>query len=278
MTPEERRRHKDAEYRRRRKYLTYKGIPTSLIPAHQAAEHALKLYNLGWSYNAIQDLTNGAVASETIRNLTENRYPTISRTTHNAVTQIPYTLAPTPNVRDQAMIPTEAAARRVRALLRLGWTHADLNTRGIVTRPLVPTIYKQMQTWKWRRVAAVYDELSMTPGPSTLTASRSATRGYIAPLAWDDIDDPDETPTDWAYRERKRINGTTANAEPPDPVVIARILNGEWHLPATPTERIEVIRAWVEDGGAVNQLARQTGWKVERYLTASRIREEGDAA
>ena len=275
MTPDEmvaaRRKAKDAEYRRRRNYLVYKGIPTSLVPADEAAQHVLRMYRLGWSYNSLEDTIEAAVSSETIRNLADGKYPTISRSTHNAVLAIPYTLAPAPTVRDEAFIPGEGAARRVRALMRMGWTHGDLNERGLVTRSLVPLTYQQMLARKWRRVAAVYAELSMQPGPSRFTASRAATRGYVPPLGWDDVDDPDEQPSDWEYRERKRVNGTTADLEPVDQNVIERILAGEWRLPASPLERIEVARQWAADGGSVNELARRTGWKVDRYLKLGEV-------
>ena len=47
-----------------------------------------------------------------------------------------------------------------------------------------------------RKVAAVYDELCMTPGPSKIAAAKARHMGFAPPLAWDEttIDDPTATP------------------------------------------------------------------------------------
>ena len=50
----------------------------------------------------------------------------------------------------------------------------------------------------------------------------------------------------------------------PDPVVIDRILAGDFTLAKTATkaERVEVVARWQ---GALNELERATGWRADRY-------------
>jgi hypothetical protein len=55
-----------------------------------------------------------------------------------------------------------------------------------------------------------------------------------------------------------------------DPVVVDRILAGEV-VRATPPEREEVVRRWVADGRGINELARMTGWRVERYYRKNEV-------
>ena len=72
-------------------------------------------------------------------------------------------------------------------------------------------------------------------GPGANRARTWAKRhGFAPPLAWDDIDDPDEKPN---YGER-------ADHHARDEAVIERFLGGEFKLPTTRPERVEIIRRW----------------------------------
>ena len=179
---------------------------------------------------------------------------------------------------DNLYIPATGTIRRIRALQAMGWRFIDID-RALGRDPkgqgasLTHNITSQTKVHlnTYTQIADVYERLCMTFGPSKLGRTRALTRGFIPPLMWDDIDNPDEQPTAWEYRERKRVNGTTADLEPIDPVVIQRILDGDWRLPASPAERVEIARLWVADGGAVNELSRRTGWKVDRYLKLGEV-------
>lgn len=52
-----------------------------------------------------------------------------------------------------------------------------------------------------------------------------------------------------------------------DPVLVDRLLGGEWQLSQTATnaERHIVVNAWREQGRPSNELARLTGWRINRY-------------
>jgi hypothetical protein len=95
-------------------------------------------------------------------------------------------------------------ARRLRALAALGWSARSVAdqaglTRWNVERARVAETRKYAHTEFAARIVAVYDELMMTPAPP----SRSATwqlriakeNAWPPPLAWIDIDNPDEQPT-----------------------------------------------------------------------------------
>jgi transposase len=96
--------------------------------------------------------------------------------------------------------------RRVHALVALGHTMSSLAERLGVTQQSVNNLAKIPQAYVRRstaeRIAALYDELSMhLPDESTPTGRKNAyyartvarKRGWLPPLAWDDIDN-DATP------------------------------------------------------------------------------------
>lgn len=160
-------------------------------------------------------------------------------------------------------VPVIGTRRRIQALQALGWSRAEIARRmgyggqGGELRAIMATS-STVNRATAAKVEAVYAELSMTR-PTGQGAARARTRaarhGYAPPLAWDDIDDPNERPN----------YGTRADYRTCDPAVIERILSGEWKLPATKPEREEVCRSWVAQGRSLRELEAITGWKVERY-------------
>lgn len=263
------RRAKDRDYRKRRALKQLRGIPTSLLPADEAGAHVRRLNDLGWSFNALEAMAGGAVTSVTLGNLATGRHPAVERKTAAVVLAIPYTLAPSARVPDVALVPLLGARRRVHALMRLGWNHAAMKTLIGDTSHIARASYTTLSARRWRLVDAMYETHCMTPGPSQMTANRARAAGFAPPLAWDDqIDHPDARPVgDHGPRGRHGI----------DTVTVDRILNGDYGLPSTPAEKAEVCRRWVANGGTTRQLAKATGWKIERYLRLRDLREEGAA-
>lgn len=99
-----------------------------------------------------------------------------------------------------AWVPAVGSRRRLWALACLGWTVNGLAARlGMPARSVVwirTPGREQVHRDTAARIAALYDELSMTPGPSTLAAQRARAAGAHPPLAWDDglLDDPGAEP------------------------------------------------------------------------------------
>lgn len=108
-------------------------------------------------------------------------------------------------------VPALGAQRRLRALMALGWSttaiaqHAGLNHRNGVLRIVngqkgKPTTWLEKKTNDW--VCAVYDQLSMQIPDGTYanrTRLYAQRQGWPPPLAYENIDDPQDTPTAWAY-------------------------------------------------------------------------------
>lgn len=96
-------------------------------------------------------------------------------------------------------IDATGTARRLRALVAIGWTFDDLaHQLGYASKGSLRNItarrYVSPATEK--RVRALYDRLSMTHGPSSRSRAIARGRGWAPPLAWDDdsIDDPAAEP------------------------------------------------------------------------------------
>ena len=89
-----------------------------------------------------------------------------------------------------ALVPAVGAIRRIRALRALGWPHYAITPGSLIavhvgrTRHVTARIH--------RVVAARFEELCMTPGPSLRSVGAS---DGVTPLMWDDIDDPQAVPS-----------------------------------------------------------------------------------
>jgi hypothetical protein len=123
--------------------------------------------------------------------------------------------------------------RRLQALSSIGWPQSVLAARLGTDQAFVSYLQRGVGRSVTRataaKVAAVFDALSMTPGPSQSSRMRSASKGWAPPLAWDDeaIDDPAASPVTW--------------------------------LPSTPVDRRAEFAWLVEGGETVERAARRVG-------------------
>ena len=101
------------------------------------------------------------------------------------------------------IVPNTGTVRRLQALMFLGWRRGDIAERAGVSVGAVKEWMRgeRITARTAARVAAIYDDMWSTPGPSKITAGKARHLGYVSPLAWDDdtIDDPDATPDVGAY-------------------------------------------------------------------------------
>lgn len=94
--------------------------------------------------------------------------------------------------------------RRIRALARLGWSSAELSRRlgkhrSYLLKVMSNDLLEQLTA---TAIATLYEDLCMTRCTSPTagrTAAVAASHGWPPPLAWDNIDDPNEDPTGWMY-------------------------------------------------------------------------------
>lgn len=163
------------------------------------------------------------------------------------------------------------AARRIQALCALGYSingqsqrlnYSKQNMYSLITgeKPFITSAIDQ-------KIRAHYAELSMLLPPTRDRFQRAAitkakkmarSNGWPPPLAWDNIDDPDEKP-----KGMKPARYTPTSDL--DPVKVDRILRGDYELTATPAERREVVRRWAAEGRPLTELERLTGWNTNRY-------------
>lgn len=95
------------------------------------------------------------------------------------------------------------SVRRLQALMAMGWTRRELARRagyqGDAFAPILNSPRQVLRAETAAKILDLYDRLSMTHGPSSSGRIRAASRGWPPPLAWNNIDDPDENPVDWKY-------------------------------------------------------------------------------
>lgn len=98
------------------------------------------------------------------------------------------------------------AQRRLRALMRIGYTQANLTTlTGLGATTIISITGNKpgsIRPATAELVKAVYDTCQFIQGPSKIAAMYAHGRGYLPPAAWDphDLDDPDAEPT-WPRRK-----------------------------------------------------------------------------
>lgn len=104
--------------------------------------------------------------------------------------------------------------RRLQALAFAGWSSLVVAERigsnvSVMSR-LVSGNQTRVRLSTARRVAAVFDELVVTDVPDThssrCTRSLAAKRGYVSWAAWDNIDDPNDTPSGVGVPRADRID------------------------------------------------------------------------
>ncbi|MCI2423879.1 hypothetical protein MOQ72_41410 [Saccharopolyspora sp. K220] len=95
-----------------------------------------------------------------------------------------------------ARINAIGAKRRIRALQAIGYSLADLAQRlGYTSEASFSRMFQLpgISRERHRRIVVLYDQLSMTPGPSRRSVKAAQRKGWPPPLAWEgvDIDDSD---------------------------------------------------------------------------------------
>ena len=214
------------------------------------------------------------LSATTVRKILDGDQPRVQRATAARVAR----LSPGDVYANQSTghVPRVGAARRVQALLAMGWPHHALGAAGIVnSAQIIGASGDLITVQRWRQVRDVYDRLSMTPGPSPETRGWAAKLGYAPPLAWDEegIDDPTATPG--------HDTTTTRAGCVIDEVAVARAaasLGAAGSL--TAAERTTVLRVMAARGASDAQIAEHLGvvdrtilrWRAQLQIPAGRPR------
>lgn len=186
---------KAAEYRKRRALAELRGEPFGPIPAAPIRTKIKALTELGWSSPAIIAAAGIDVTPAGLHYVAKGTGRSCGRP-FAPIADLPVTLAVPDSVPDECHIPMLGATRRIRALMALGWRHEDISDMigGRASHHISAGKFKQMAAMDWRLVALAFEKLSAVPGPSEMSRQRAAQQGFAVPLAYDDIDDPNEQP------------------------------------------------------------------------------------
>lgn len=185
-------------YSKRYRYDLHRGIDRSPIPADIVRNHLAWLDACMLSLRAIGDTADVSptVISRVLRGKDQAGV-------HRAVAERLLAVTPAavynrPNA--DGFVPKIGAVRRIQALYAIGWTGDHVNNAAGKYARFAQNTINQRGIWitldAWRAVVRAYDELAMTPGPSTVNRRRAQRAEWAPPLSWDDesIDDPNATP------------------------------------------------------------------------------------
>ncbi|MBX9919112.1 MAG: hypothetical protein K2Y33_04665 [Mycolicibacterium frederiksbergense] len=179
---------------------------TLRIDADPARQHVRALQAAGMGTRRIAELAgcSRGVISALINGRTDRGEPpskTMDREYSAAILAIEIPEIPHEVVKPGQIVPSIGTARRLQALVCLGYTQAYLSARvGFLpsngARLFDPARQASVTASTARRAAQLFAELQLTPGPSDQARRRAQRAGWAPPLAWDDdtIDDPKAKP------------------------------------------------------------------------------------
>lgn len=193
--PKCRARLRENERRRLHAYGTY---DNGFVDPARAVAHVQHLRDLGIGRDAI-------AAAAGVAPTTVERMHLRKRIKRDIEAKVLAVTGPT----TVGMIPGWRSTRRLRALSAIGWTNQEMADRIGCYQAEVSALILGKREWtqvaRFDAIAAVYEELNMRPGPSKQARERAQAKGYVPPLGYDDIDDPNETPGSRAAVSRGRL-------------------------------------------------------------------------
>lgn len=245
-------------YTKQWKALRSKGI-RSTTPSAPVTEHIRTLEESGMVGATV--LAASGVSRGVFYALRHGKYPRCRTVIADRILAVKPQTLPLDTLADGQLIPNVGCRRRIRALLALGWTHAELTQRsGVLTALKLSQAGDYVTADVHRKIAELYDALSMTLGPSERTRHRAAKWGYAPPLAWDEetIDDPGARPAGmYVAHGSKRVT---------DESLILRRMAGDRTAKTRGPESVEVVRRLLAEGRSQRWISIHTGLKTERYM------------
>lgn len=209
-----------------------------------ARHHIAALVGAGWSYRAIAGAAD--VSPTTINRVARGLQKYLQRPIAARILDVSGLPSQPTKGSDEPFVPRVGTVRRIQALLYMGHRHMDIDPRSAV-------LLHQQGRWVTKsthdRIAAVYDALAMTPGPSERTRQRARALGYVGPLDWDDID-LDAEPA------------TVDDVATVDDIAVLRRLNGD-RIDVTVAERRAVVAQLWHHGHTAGAIARRCGFNED---------------
>ncbi|MDF2578467.1 MAG: hypothetical protein K0S49_46 [Microbacterium sp.] len=210
--------HRMKHEERRRKDKAYGRYDTGLVDVAPAREHLLMLSEYGIGYKRVAELAG--LGTTPVRNIIWGRQDPgprkgemlkrVKRETAEAILAVQPIVD---NLGDRQPIPALGAHRRIHALAARGWSLSKIAARLDMT---VGNFWKalrsdQVSAGLHRRIATLYEELWDQVPPHddwhqaaayTRTVNHAKKRGWLPPLAWDDIDTDPEPERDVVQQGR----------------------------------------------------------------------------
>ena len=203
---------------RRERDIAYGRWQSSYVDAEPARQHVLALRSAGMGRRRLAQLSG---VSDSVIHVLINGRPErgsgpsrrIAADNARAIMAVP--MPGTAHLAAGARVDITGTTRRLRALVAIGYTQCDLAGRlGITSENSTDLFHAKGRVLAATalKVAALYDRLSMTAGPSQAARDRARRLRWHPPLAWDDdtIDDPNAKPErgqratlHWAERYRE---------------------------------------------------------------------------
>lgn len=183
----------DYRYAKKWRLDRERGI-TRYVDPEPARCHIQELLALGVSKRAIAQAAG--VSPTTITDLTKHNPKHVTRRIAAKI------LAATPAGLHQRegddFVPRIGVLRRLQALQALGHSAATIAAAAGVGTAVIHNLVNQrgpyVSAMNRDRVHAAYALLWDKPGRSQKVATMARTKGWVVPMAWDDIDDPTATP------------------------------------------------------------------------------------
>lgn len=234
-------------YSRTPKELIYAG---HRVPTEEVLNHIELLHNkYGHTLSGIGRAA-GLTPSTVVR-----MYRDKNRTCTQTTARLILSVKPQPD-KQQSLVPSVGAHRRIKALQYMGWTIQQIGEMlGVSSRRVCNILNINRILWETHEdLKTIYDSHCMTFGGHTRTSTLSKTKGYHPPMAWLDIDDPDEIPIEIDNTEHKKDRRDTTI----DWVAVELACRYEMKArDITFVERREVVRILTERGMSAESIAHK---------------------
>jgi len=187
---------KAAWARKRRRLIAYgRWEPTQQLDPTPVRDHINNLREFGLSIHTIAHLAGerrGALSQIIYPNHTD--YLTwITPARAERILAVSFDLDKIPGERN---VDASGTRRRLEALMLAGWSQGHIGRALGVSRQRVSTYRSSahVEGATARAVRDLFEQWWDKPGPEVRATNKAIREGFAPALAWDDIDDPNETP------------------------------------------------------------------------------------
>lgn len=169
----------------------HRGITThGYVDEEPVRQRLMELVDAGCSWAELSVTTGKSV--HTLYRIRDRRRDQVQARTAEAIFKVPFPVG----FSGAGVVDATGTHRRIRALCALGYSQRYQDSRlsansRTVSQHLCQTMVTSATA---RRIAELYDELSGTEGPSRAAREDAKRKGWAPPLAWGDIDDPEDRP------------------------------------------------------------------------------------